>query len=227
MINVDKAFEINSPGLLTTDGQGVSKFYLTSSAGDPTGSSAPINTLVLREDNQTLWYKFGSGNNDWRQLRANDIAFNVSSLTANSPDLTGLTQTFAVISALANRHFGKGFGIALTPGNFQTTSSSFQTIQTVTPTQFSPGDYIVISFGCYLKTVVSARIETRLLLNGSTELNVCEVAMDDDDYFFNNVSIGYAPGLVASPTVNLQMRKVSGGGNIQAENRLLMLWRVS
>lgn len=162
-----------------------------------------------------------------RLLEASIVDFVVSTLTANSPDLTGLDDTFTVVSALANRHFGKGFGIALTPGNFQTTSSSFQTIQTVSPTQFSPGNYIIVSFGCFLKTAVSARIETRLLLNGSTELNVCEVAMDDDDYFFNNVSIGYAPGLVSSPTVNLQMRKVSGGGNIQAENRLLMLWRVS
>lgn len=227
MIDVSKAFEVNEEGFAVTNSDGDTLFYIATGTGAPTGNAAPVNTFYFDQSTQLIYYKFGAGNNDWRQLRAQDVAFNVSSLLSNSPDLTGLAQTFAVVSALANRNFGKGFGVAFTAGNFQTTSGSFQTIQTVTPGTFTNGDYIAISYGRYLKTLPPGQIETRFLLNGSTEFSQDEISLDDDDFFFGHTSIAYLPGLTTSPTINFQFRKSDGRGNIQAENRLLLLWRVS
>lgn len=74
-INVEDAKETLNDGLVFTDpSTGERKFYLTFSEGDPTGSAAPVNTWAMRRDTNTLFYKFGAGNNDWRQIRAEDIA---------------------------------------------------------------------------------------------------------------------------------------------------------
>lgn len=72
-INLDNSFQTTEDGFSQIDNDGLAKFYLTSGTGDPSGSPAPQNTWYLREDTQTLYYKFGALNTDWRQLRANDI----------------------------------------------------------------------------------------------------------------------------------------------------------
>lgn len=222
-MDIDKAYEVEQ-GLLVENGP----FY-TGGASSPVGLDLPTRTLYLQDSASgvLIWRKFGAGVNDWRQLSAQDILFNISGLTTNSPDFSGITQAQQAIAALANRDFGKGFGVAFTAGNFQTTSSAFQTIQTVSPSTFTNGDYLAISYGRYQKTLIAGQIETRFLLNGSTEFSQDEISLDDDDFFFGHTSVAYMPGLTTSPTVNFQFRKSDGGGNIQAENRLLLLWRVA
>lgn len=125
--NFDKAFEVDEDGYSITDNDGNVLAYLCAGSGDPSGSSAPINTWYFRTDNNLQYYKFGAGDNDWRQLRANDIAFDVSSLTADSPDLSGLIQLQQVVSALANRNFGKEV-LYDEVSTFETALSNFQSV---------------------------------------------------------------------------------------------------
>lgn len=75
-INVDRAFDVNANGIGYRDDDGNVLFYVVTGTGDPSGSPAPVNTWYFRQDGQLIYYKFGSGNNDWRQIRAQDIDFN-------------------------------------------------------------------------------------------------------------------------------------------------------
>lgn len=94
-INVDKAFE-NLFGFAVVDSDtGTQKFYLTSGSGAPTGSAAPVNTWYFRQDDNTLWYKFGSLNSEWRQIRANDIT---SVAAAGTPPGTDVETRLNAIS---------------------------------------------------------------------------------------------------------------------------------
>lgn len=79
-IDSDNSFQTTEDGFAQVDNDGLVKFYLTSGTGDPAGSPAPQNTWYLREDTQTLYYKFGALDSEWRQMRANDI----TALGANS-----------------------------------------------------------------------------------------------------------------------------------------------
>lgn len=76
-INYDSAFEIEN-GIVLSDGS-----YLTGGAVSPVGFSAPVGTWYLRTDTQTLWYKFNTNVNDWRQIRANDITAINTGVTPN------------------------------------------------------------------------------------------------------------------------------------------------
>lgn len=253
MIDVSKAHEISKEGLAISDENGNVIAYLATGTGDPTGSAAPINTWFLRQDTQTLFYKFGSGNNDWRQIRAADIQatvaagtppganvqerldniaaefvpFSVAALTTNSPDLVGLTQTLAVVSAIANRHFGKFFQPAFTAADLTTTSTTFLDIQTITTPSLPSGNYLAIGYASYQKTLLAGQIQTRIFLNNTTEFALGQVPMDDDDFWFQSTILAYLPGLSGVNTIDLQMRKSSGGGDILTQNRTLLFLRVS
>jgi hypothetical protein len=77
-INLDDAFDVRAEGFAVRDNDGNPIFYITTGIGDPTGSPAPVNTFYIDQSTQLLYYKFGAGNNDWRQIRAQDIAFDNS-----------------------------------------------------------------------------------------------------------------------------------------------------
>ena len=111
-INVDDAHELSENGLAFSDDNGNVKAYITSDNGSPVGSAAPVNSWYFQQDAQLLWYKFGAGNNDWRQIRANDIAFLAT---------TGISQN-NVYDAILNhiaRHNPNGPD-AIATGNVQT-----------------------------------------------------------------------------------------------------------
>lgn len=94
-INVDKAFE-NENGYSITDSTGNEVFYITSGSGDPSGVAAPVNSWYFRTDTQTIYYKFDAGNNDWRQIRANDIT---SVASAGTPPGTDIEARLNAIAA--------------------------------------------------------------------------------------------------------------------------------
>jgi hypothetical protein len=77
-INIDGAFEVGQDGIAISDENGNVIYYTTTGVGVPTGTSAPINTFYVDQNTQLIYYKFGAGNNDWRQIRAQDIAFDNS-----------------------------------------------------------------------------------------------------------------------------------------------------
>ena len=98
-INQPRAFE-NLDGYSVIDNDGNVKGYITMVTGDPTGSSAPINTFVFRQDTLTVWYKFGAGDNDWRQIRAEDSTFDPTGLL-NIPPTDTTVQ--AALETLGNQ----------------------------------------------------------------------------------------------------------------------------
>lgn len=137
-INPSDAFEVTDDGVAFNDQDGNQSLYLTTGTADPTGSVAPINTWYVRNSGsaQLLYYKFGAGNSDWRQIRADDIAFDVTGLTGNSPDLTGLTQAKEVIDALSNRNFGKHYSSG---GNDLNTTSTGTVVEAASTVAMSVG----------------------------------------------------------------------------------------
>lgn len=86
-INSDRAFDVLEDGIVFRDNDGNAEFYISTGTGDPTGSPAPENSWYFDKTNKLIYYKHGPGNNDWRQLRADDIAFdNTIAQFNNSPD---------------------------------------------------------------------------------------------------------------------------------------------
>jgi hypothetical protein len=94
-VNSDLSFDIGKNGLGIRDDDDNIIGYITTLSGDPTGSPAPQNTWVLRSDTQTLYYKFGVGDNDWRQIRAEDITFDDSGLVISAGNLQTAVASFA------------------------------------------------------------------------------------------------------------------------------------
>ena len=142
-IDVTESSGFDTRGISIKDDDGNTLGYFTTFSGDPSGSAAPQNTWVFREDNQTLWYKYGPNNGDWRQVRADDVAFDVTALVANSPDLAGLTQTKEVIDALAFRNFGKLYAFG---GNDPNTTSLGTVVEAASTTPVNVDDTGVFSF---------------------------------------------------------------------------------
>lgn len=200
------------------------------------GTSSPVSSVVAQAGDlyvqnsgskPILWQCTGPTNTDWRQLSAEDIPFSNSSLTTNSPDLIGQNQLQQAIQALSNRDFGKNFNQSYTSGNFTTTSTTFVNMQTIPSTAITSGDYIIFFHGRFLKTLLPARVGVRMQVNGNTVMDEEEISMDDDDYFFGHNMFVYVPNLTGNITVTAQVRKITGGGDVEVESRTLMYWRVS
>lgn len=104
-IDSDKSFDVGSAGIGIKDQDGQFKLYLTSGSGLPTGSPAPVNTLYIDEDTQLIYWKFGAGNNDWRQIRAQDIFFDN---TGNGFASDNLQSVVEEIGNSASPGFGFG-----------------------------------------------------------------------------------------------------------------------
>jgi hypothetical protein len=151
----------------------------------------------------------------------------VSGLTTQSPDLVGNTTIFDTLSDLSNRHFGKAFAQAFTAANFSTTSGTFQTAQTVNAGILPSGNYLAVFYGGFEKSLLAGELETRFFVNGTTEYSLQDVSLEDDDFRFGHTCLAYMPGLSGATTVTFQIRKRSGGGNVQVNNRTLLFWRVS
>jgi hypothetical protein len=104
-INVDNAFDIGEDGITVSDGDGNVLYYLTTGSGLPNGNPAPVNTFYIDDQTQLIYYKFGPNDADWRQIRAEDIAFDNSSNGFTSNNLQG------AIAELGNSSSpGFGFG---------------------------------------------------------------------------------------------------------------------
>ena len=123
--------------------------------------------------------------------------------------------------------FGESFNQAYTAGNFTTSSSTFQTIQTVPSTAIQTGNYVVLAHNRFLKTTINGQLGVRMQINGANIIDEEEVSLDDDDFFFGHTMLTYVSGLSGNITVTAQIRRIDGSGSVQAESRTLMYWRVS
>lgn len=141
---------------------------------------------------------------------------------------TGLvTNTNAINTINEAIVFGQRFNQSFTTGNFTTTSSTFQTMQTIPSAPIETGNYLIMTHGRYLKTSLNGQLGVRIQVNGTTVIDEEEVSLDDDDFFFGHTMIVYVPNLSGNITVTSQIRKIGGGGSVQAESRTLTYWRVS
>lgn len=223
-MDITKAFEVEN-GLSVEEENG-GPFY-TGGSSSPLGLDLPTRTIYVQNTSNgiSIWKKFNTGVNDWRIISAQDVPFDVSSLTSNSADLTGLTQTQQVVSAIANRHFGKNASFANTSATLTTNSTSFQNIQTITMNNLPSGTYLIAASCSVLKTLLAGQVELRFLQNGSTAYSLGEVSMDDDDFWYQT-TIFTTITMSGNNTINLQFRKASGGGDISARNRVMVGWRL-
>lgn len=225
-MNVNKAYEVEQ-GLLVENGP----FY-TGGSASPVGQGMPSNTIYVQNTASGIlvWQKFGAGDtaSDWRFYPAAGVSFDVSALTAQSLDLVGLTQTQQVVSALANRHFGKRFQTDVQLGEVTRTSTDYFTSNTISYTGLPTGKYFINMNYDALKTLTNNRAERRFTVNGSTVYET-EVSIADDDIYYGFTS-SYVADLSGNVTINFDLRKSANGllgGQVKFRNRQLSVWRIS
>lgn len=168
-----------------------------------------------------------NGNLNLDELSADAVSFDVSGLTANSSDLLGLTQTQQVVSALANRHFGKSFFESINAATFTTSSSTFQEVATLNATNISAGKYILMFQGLYEKTLVAGMIESRFKVDGVAVGPDTHLPLPDDDFLYANPCFFFATLAAGNRVISVDVRKSAGGGTVSVSGRQLAMWRVS
>lgn len=125
MPDIDKAQEINEGLIVNTidNGDLIEGPFYTGGPSSPVGLSQPQRTFYVQNapsEKVRLWLKHGAGDNDWRELSAEDIPFDNT-----NTDLTG-TQLQEVIEELANRNFGKDYDDDLLELNDSTSGGTFK-----------------------------------------------------------------------------------------------------
>lgn len=121
MIDANKAHEVTD-GLIVNDennGDLIEGPFYTGGPSSPVGLDLPAKTFYVQNtaSGTTIWKKFNTGVNDWRQLSAQDIPFDPTN--AQNEIATDMQQ---LAENQANRHFGKDhfsktkIGVELTTG---------------------------------------------------------------------------------------------------------------
>ena len=162
---------------------------------------------------------------DFSKFVSNRLASLVSFVNTGTDILS--TNVQGAISELAGRNFGKSFNQAFTTGVFTTSSTTFQTMQTIPTYNVASGNYIIFSHGRYLKSLISAQVGARIQVNGNSVIDEEEISLDDDDFFFGHTMLTYVPNLSGNISINSQVRKIAGGGSVSVASRTLIIWRVS
>lgn len=157
---------------------------------------------------------------------AKSVPFDVTNLTSQSPDLTGLLETQEVVSALANRHFGKQFQRAETAGQITSSSTTFIDIQTLTTTSLPSGLYMIGAFAQFEQQNLNARLESRFFVNNTTALSLGFNSINDDDFDMHVSQFVFA-NLSGVNTIDWQLRRGNGSGSFFAINRNLFIYRVA
>jgi hypothetical protein len=148
-INESKAFDVDENGIGLLDSNGNRIMYLTSGAGSPVGSPAPINTWYIDQSSRLIYYKYGALDSEWRQIRAEDIA-------AIDPDLNPTT----VAQELTRIGQGGGTGVAQTlifGGGGNTSANNYLSNSEV------PSNVVGVPVG-----LTNARIKSVFLCNENT-----------------------------------------------------------
>lgn len=224
-MDISKALEAEE-GFLVEDGP----FY-TGGTASPIGLDLPTNTLYLQDtaSGVLIFRKFGAGVNDWRQLSAQDVPFDVSGLTASSPDLTGLTQTQEVGEALAARVFGQSFAWTNQNPAFQTTSATFVPALTLSLGTVPAGTYFLMWSYRANNSKANTTNETNVTVNGSILSQGSQIGQDtiiaggNGPVFSGFYSFAIPAGTL---TANINARLSTGNGTVRISSMQLACWRV-
>lgn len=226
-INHESASDVGINGYGVKDDNGDTVFYLTHNAGDPTGSPAPADTWIFNTATKTIWYKFGAGNNDWRQIRANDIAYDVTSALPNSPDLTGVTQIKQALDAFANRHFGKDSAFDQADGPFSTTSATPVVVFSV-PLNVSADPSGTYRLGWNAQDVSSKSNTTGLVEFVVDSGLPSEIVVATGLISFIETKFsGFDSGIIANGarTLDLRISRATGNGTVSLSDVSVEAWR--
>lgn len=198
--------------------------FYTGGPSSPVGLTLPVNTFYVQNVGNEIyvWKKFGAGVNDWRRYSAQDVPVDVSALTANSSDLTGVTQLQEMVAALANRHFGKVYQF-VEATTFQTTSATPVTALSYSGTQ-PAGNYRVRAEFEATNSKSNTNNITRILFNGSVLNSRTQVGIAVNSVT-NLKSNLVHPGGTLTALIDLQ--RTAGNGNAILNTISLELWRVS
>lgn len=140
-------------------------------------------------------------------------------------DLVSTTVQAALVE-LANRHFGKNFAFNRNAGVTSTGGTGVLVLNSITTTSLPLGNYLVVAAASIQKTAIAGQIET-WIADGATELNRDQLSMDDDDYYFGMTKIALLENVSGIRNLSFNMQKVNGGGNILAQNRTMLVWRLN
>lgn len=160
---------------------------------------------------------------DFAKFVKNRLASLVSYANAGT-DLTS-NQVQAAITELANRNFGKNFAFNVNTATTSVSGTTIITLATVSPTSLPSGNYLALGFASLQKSLLAGQIETWIQV-GATQYNRREISMDDDDFYYGGSNIAIL-NLSGNQTINFNAQKVNGGGNMLAQNRTLVFWRLN
>ena len=232
-MDINKAFEAENGFIVNTgDGNGP---FITGGIASPVGLDLDTRTIYIQTNASSkilIWQKFGAGVNDWRQLSAEDILFDVSSLTSDSPDLTGLTETQETVEALANRHFGKDFAQETRTDSQAVTGSTFTVRDTVnfTATGGGTNTYRVHAYWTYAHNSASNDARFQIFVDGGqVGQEVREEPKDaGSDQRFGRTAVFYVSNLSdGAHTFDLRFRPSTASRVTTVQYSVLEVWRVA
>lgn len=207
---------------------------------DPTGVVDAIeNTWAFTRDTNLIYYKFGPTVNDWRQLRADDIA--ITPTTANQgvrePELLTATNTFEFVDTLSKQVFGKDFSFDNFNPSFSTTNGTPQDALIV-PFSLPTGanhDVFVMWAAASNTSKNNTTGTLRVNIDGTSVIQDYNIQRDDlytDGRFF----LGFrrftfaslpAPGNEGNFDVRFQIFRTAGNGTIFVNRMQIAAWRIS
>lgn len=158
---------------------------------------------------------------------AEEVPFDNSTLTTDSLDFTGLTQSQEAISALANRNFGKQFQTNNIAGTLTTTSRTFLEIIDIDLVNVPAGEYFVLAQSIYEKTIVVGKIESMFTLDGAPPALIAHLPLPEDDFAYALPCIVLLNLTQGNHNISFQIRKSKGAGSISATRRKIIVWRVA
>ena len=229
-VDVEEAFGIRDNGIALKDADDNTVGYFTAFNGDPTGIAAPQNTWVFRQDTQTLYYKFGAANGDWRQVRAADLTFDPSghdNFEGGDTDVNTALERFGD-STFTTLYEYEGFDDV---SNDTTTSGGWITIVDETTVSKPAGTYLLIASIEQRNSDKQKRAgwRVRTTINGSTTTQIDSRDGYSTDNFYNTKSI--VVPLTVSPDSTIRVRfdhgQVDDGGTVRTRRKRFALWRTS
>ena len=226
-MDIDKALEAEQ-GFLVESGP----FY-TGGTASPVGLDLPTGTLYLQDtaSGVLLFRKFGAGVNDWRQLAAQDIPYDVSSITQQSPEMTGLETTREVVDTLADRNFGTTFGIGRFNPNFATTSTTYVDAFVVNIANPKRGRYLLCwSYRSYnSKSNTSSQTQVRFNDAALVTNNLNGTTTSDLGGGLGEQFCGFGEFSILAPAnlkLSIAVQRVAGNGTVRVNTMNIYAYRL-
>lgn len=221
-IDESNAFEAEN-GIQISDNNNVGPF-ITGGSASPVGLDLSVNTIYVQNNGSKpiIWQKYGALVSEWRIYAAEDIGFDVSGLTADSSDLTGLTQTQEVVEAVANRHFGKVYMY-----NDLATFSTISPIPVVAlslSTAAPAGTYRLLGSFTTTNSKSNTSNFTEIDFDGTLVASRTQPGLSVADVFALRGDLIHPGGTL---TAEIITNRTAGNGTVELSDMVLDIWRIA